>query len=204
MEASPGSDGDGGDRRPARRLQAETDEPFDDFDVLHQAAGILAQREGITADAGLSEITRRAAGAGLSSVAFARRLVGRQTGRPKVLYVDDEPANGALMRRLFERHAEIDLEVATTGVAGLFLARQFRPDAMIVDLNLPDIDGAEMIRVLQADPGTVGIPAIVLTADVSRSASDSLRSGAVAHLTKPFEIAGLLAEVDRAIAPPAG
>ena len=81
---------------------------------------------------------------------------------------------------------------AATGTDALALAREHRPDLVFLDLALPDMTGVEILRSLQADPGTAGIPVVIVTAlgtsDMARQARDA---GAKALVEKPFRPAQL-------------
>ena len=85
---------------------------------------------------------------------------------------------------------------AANGSDGLALAREHRPDLVFLDLALPDMTGVEILRALQASPGTAAIPVVIVTAlgtsDMARQARDS---GARALIEKPFRPAQLRALV---------
>ena len=77
-------------------------------------------------------------------------------------------------------------------------AQQF--DLVLLDLNLPEIDGHEVLKRLQDDPRTLGIPVVVITADAtSRQKDRLLRSGATDYLTKPLNIRIFLEVLDRVL-----
>jgi CheY-like chemotaxis protein len=70
------------------------------------------------------------------------------------------------------------------------LARQHQPDAILLDLNLPDLSGFEVLRILRADPATRDIPVIVISADATRDQIKRLLdAGARAYVTKPLDVA---------------
>jgi CheY-like chemotaxis protein len=78
------------------------------------------------------------------------------------------------------------------------LARQHRPDLVLVDLHLPDMHGEEVLRRLQADPATAAIPVLVISADATARQVERLRAaGARAYLTKPIDIQAFLDLVDQ-------
>jgi CheY-like chemotaxis protein len=117
-----------------------------------------------------------------------------------VLYIEDEPANAVLVRRTLAQRAHLRLLHASTGEAGLDLAKERLPSLILLDLNLPGIDGAEVLRRLQQDADTANIPVVVISADATPSQIERLlASGARDYLTKPFKIQNFLAVVDQII-----
>jgi len=72
--------------------------------------------------------------------------------------------------------------------------REFRPDVVLVDLHLPDLDGHEVLEQLKADPATADLPVVVLSADATASQVERLRAaGAADYLTKPLDVERLMA-----------
>lgn len=82
-----------------------------------------------------------------------------------VLYVEDQPANVLLMRAIFERRPDYRLVVAVDGESGLRAAGVFRPDLLLLDLNLPDCLGTELLLRLRQLRPCAHLPAVVVTAD---------------------------------------
>ena len=114
-----------------------------------------------------------------------------------VLYVEDNPTNVRLVERIVSRRAGVTLIVASQGQPALQLAREHRPDLILLDLHLPDMTGEDVLGRLQADPDTAGIPVVILSADASPDLVERLRAhGATEYLTKPFAVADLLALID--------
>ena len=106
-----------------------------------------------------------------------------------VLHIDDQPANVSLVERLLETRSDLRLLSAADGRSGLALAREVRPDVIVLDLHLPDIAGDEVLRRLYNEPGTRHIPIIVLSADATPGQIARLRQlGAREYITKPFKI----------------
>jgi len=116
------------------------------------------------------------------------------TGRSgTVLYIEDNLSNFRLIERALERLGEVRLLPAMLGRLGLELAREHRPDVILLDLHLPDIAGEEVLARLVAEPATRRIPVVVLSADASSSQADRLlASGARAYLTKPIDVLAFL------------
>jgi CheY-like chemotaxis protein len=90
---------------------------------------------------------------------------GRDNRRKLVLYVEDQPANVLLMRAMFSRRPEYRLQIATDGAEGLEAAHVHQPDLLLLDINLPDCHGSELLRQLRMLPGCEHTPAIAVTAD---------------------------------------
>jgi len=120
------------------------------------------------------------------------------TPAPIVLYVDDNAANVKLMERILERRPHVGLVVATRGRVALALAREHRPSLVLLDLNLPDVPGEEVLRRLRADPLTAGAAVVMISGDATSEQPARLRElGATDYITKPFDIERLLDIVDR-------
>lgn len=115
-----------------------------------------------------------------------------------VLYIEDNLPNIRLVERALSHSPEIELITATTGEAGLELARAHRPDVILVDLNLPDTYGGKVLARLRQDPTTATIPVIVLSADATPwRIKELLANGAHAYMTKPFDLRELLDMIHR-------
>jgi len=114
-----------------------------------------------------------------------------------VLYVEDNQPNIRLVQSIFAQRPNIELLVATEGERGLRLAREHGPDLVLLDLNLPDFHGVEVLRRLKSDPSTHSIPVVVLSADATAAQSRRLLSeGASSYLTKPIDVKEFLDCVD--------
>jgi signal transduction histidine kinase/CheY-like chemotaxis protein len=121
--------------------------------------------------------------------------------RPVVLYVDDSQVNITFMQHLFRDRPE-RLEVTTEGRHALDLARELHPRLVLLDLNLPDINGDEILHMLKADPATAGIPAVIVSAEATPGRADQmLGHGASAFLAKPLDAARLVKILDAVPAP---
>jgi signal transduction histidine kinase/ActR/RegA family two-component response regulator len=118
-------------------------------------------------------------------------------GSKTVLYIEDHLSNVALVERLLARRDDYELVSATTGRAGLKLAANVAPDVILLDLDLPDIRGEDVLVELRADPVTATIPVIVVSADATAWRQEELaRSGAAAYIVKPLQLASFLATLD--------
>jgi DNA-binding response OmpR family regulator len=115
---------------------------------------------------------------------------------PRVLVVDDEPDIATLIKHTLERTGDARVDVVTSGDAALQAVRDAPPDLLILDLNLPAVDGTEVCRLLRARPTTAQLPIIMLTARTGESDRVSgLDLGADDYITKPFSLRELAARV---------
>jgi two-component system cell cycle response regulator DivK len=120
--------------------------------------------------------------------------------RTRILYVEDNAANLALVRKVLEHAGAYEVTGATTGEAGLEAARMSPPALILLDLDLPGIDGFELARRLQADPTLATIPLIAISASVMKQERDqAIAVGCVRFIEKPFDIAELRAVVDQVL-----
>jgi signal transduction histidine kinase len=119
-----------------------------------------------------------------------------------VLYIEDNRTNLQIVDSvLSDLRPGIHLRTATAGGPGAELAAQRRPDLLLLDLNLPDMQGEEVLRRLRARPETADVPIVVLSADsTSRNITRLLDTGADAYLTKPLDLPQFLEAVDRLLA----
>jgi CheY-like chemotaxis protein len=114
-----------------------------------------------------------------------------------LLYIEDHASNVALVDRLLARRDDYDLVAATTGGAGLKLAASVVPDLVLLDLDLPDMRGEDVLAELRADPTTADIPVVVVSADATAWRQKELvQAGAVAYIVKPLQLASFLATLD--------
>ncbi|MFL5953572.1 MAG: ATP-binding protein [Gaiellaceae bacterium] len=119
-----------------------------------------------------------------------------------ILYVDDAEENLRLVQSvLADLRPGLELRTAGHGLEAAALAEERPPDLLLLDLNLPDISGEEVLRRLRARAETVDVPVLVLSADsTARNIDRLLQSGADAYLTKPLEVPQFLDVVDRLLA----
>jgi len=125
-------------------------------------------------------------------------LAPGEAGEPiySVLCVEDNPSNLKLFEMIFKNLPSIKLMTAIQGSVGLDLARQHLPDLILLDLNLPDINGKEVLDRLRQTPATAKIPVIIVSADATPKRIEILlQSGAQAFLTKPINVQELLRTV---------
>jgi CheY-like chemotaxis protein len=119
-----------------------------------------------------------------------------------LLHIEDNETNFRLVECILEDRPDINLIWAASGASGVALALEQNPKLILLDLNLPDIHGSEVLALLKENPATGSIPVVVLSADVTPSRIERmLEAGARDYLTKPFDIKRLLCVVDDALQP---
>ena len=123
--------------------------------------------------------------------------------RTRILYVEDNAANLALVRKVLEHGGRYEVIGAATGEDGLEQATNDPPALILLDLDLPGIDGFELARRLQASPPTAAIPLVAISASVMKHEREqALASGCARFIEKPFDIAELRAVVEHALRSP--
>ena len=121
-----------------------------------------------------------------------------------VLIVEDNPRNMKLVRDVLQVKGHETLE-ATTAEDGIVLARERRPDLVLMDIQLPGMNGIDALRVLRGDPATAKIPVIAVTASVMQQDRKLiLEAGFDSYLGKPLNLAEFLATVNAALGSKAG
>jgi PAS domain S-box-containing protein len=110
-----------------------------------------------------------------------------------VLYIEDEPLNAILMQEVFRTRPNWSLHLAEDGTRGLQMARKLAPDLLLVDLNLPDMSGLQVVQRLKADPRTARLRCVAFSADAMREQVDAaLAAGFDDYWTKPLDLKRLL------------
>lgn len=121
-----------------------------------------------------------------------------------ILYIEDDSDNSMLMKRLLERRG-YRLLLAATGLEGVASAQREEVDLILLDINLPDIDGYEVARRLRADAGSklAHIPIIVITANVLKGDYEkAMSTGSEVYIAKPFNIDDLWRQVEKIVPAP--
>ena len=115
---------------------------------------------------------------------------------PKILIVEDNEENrDALSRRLQRRGFQV--VIATDGKAGVAMARSEKPDLILMDMNMPEVDGWEATKQVKADPETADVPVIGLTAHaMGGDREKALAAGCTDYHTKPVELPKLLEQIE--------
>lgn len=116
----------------------------------------------------------------------------------KILYIEDNPDNMTLVKRALEARG-YELHWAAAGIQGVEMAETIQPDVILLDINLPDIDGYEVARRLRNSGKTalVYVPIIAVTANALRGdAEKALAAGCDVYMSKPINIRELWARVE--------
>ncbi|MEO7851506.1 MAG: ATP-binding protein [Rubrivivax sp.] len=128
----------------------------------------------------------------------AATMPGRLGGGGLVLYIEDEPVNQLLVQETLRSCADIELLMADNGRQGLALARKRRPDLVLLDMQLPDMNGPQVMQALRDDAATRQITVVALSAGaMSQDIALARAAGAIEYWTKPFDVAKLRADVRR-------
>lgn len=120
----------------------------------------------------------------------------RQTGRrERVLVVDDNADMRAYLERILSEHWEVD--TAQNGAMALTAIKKRRPDLVLTDIMMPDIDGLALLKRLRDDSDTKALPIVLLSARAGEEARiEGIKSGADDYLIKPFSARELIARID--------
>lgn len=123
--------------------------------------------------------------------------VNFRPNRQEVLCVEDSEANFQLIQTILSDRPGTNLSWAESGAKGLELARTQNPQLVLLDLDLPDMHGSEVLGKLRTFPATAQTPVIVISADATPSQIERmLAAGARDYITKPFEIRRFLLMFD--------
>lgn len=115
----------------------------------------------------------------------------------KVLIIDDEKPTVELLQRFFTIKG-FEAVGAFRGEDGLVLIRMEKPDVVLLDLMMPDMDGYEVLRRIRGTPEIETLPVLMLTANATLDGPDkAMNAGADGYMTKPVRFPELLAELDR-------
>jgi CheY-like chemotaxis protein len=106
-----------------------------------------------------------------------------------LLYVEDNPANLKLVQEIISFRPDLTLLSAPDGHLGIELARVHHPDIILMDINLPGVNGIDALKLLKQDPATSHIPVIALTANaMPRDVEKGIAAGFFRYLIKPINI----------------
>jgi CheY-like chemotaxis protein len=130
--------------------------------------------------------------------AGAPEAVGGKPPRPgRLLYIEDNAVNVLIVSELVAMRPGLTLDVASDGESGVARAGQLQPDLVLVDMQLPGIDGHEVLRRLRSDPRTAHIPCIALSANVMpQDIERALHAGFADYWTKPLDFKAFMASLD--------
>ena len=116
-----------------------------------------------------------------------------ESGKKRVLVVDDDPDIVSMLTELLERDGRFEVQTASTGYDAGMLTQKFRPDVIILDYMLPDINGNVVCQTIRANPDLEHVRIIIVSGVVNRQEVDVLLSdGADDFMKKPFDIDRLI------------
>ncbi|MFN0186177.1 MAG: ATP-binding protein [Aquabacterium sp.] len=123
------------------------------------------------------------------------------TGLKRVLYIEDNEINRIVMQAMLSRLPQVCLETAGSAEEGLQRCRDHPPDLLLLDIQLPGMDGLQLFEQLRAQPATRRVPVVAVSADGHRARIDAaLAMGFAAYLTKPMDLATLSRTVQQLLA----
>ena len=133
----------------------------------------------------------------IAPVKKSSATVGEQSGRT-VLCVEDNAVNMTLIKLIFETWSDIKLLCAPNAEEGLEIAKAKRPDLILMDINLPGMDGFEALKILQVEAETSHIPVVALSAHAMESILEKGReAGFLDYITKPIEVERFKKVIDK-------
>jgi len=136
-----------------------------------------------------------------AAVASAPGTGALPPGAARVLYVEDNPVNAALLEEALHEEAGCEVRLAADGDEALRIVRDWRPDLLVIDMHLPGPDGHQVLKRLRAMPGLAAVPAVMCSADVQPGDRERARdAGFAAYWTKPVDLAKVVAEVRELLA----
>ncbi len=123
--------------------------------------------------------------------------------RPLLLYIEDNEVNMLIVRELMGRRGDLRFVEAEDGVSGLAAARSRRPTLILLDMQLPDMDGHAVLQRLRADPATAQLRCIALSANAMPEDIRRARAaGFDDYWTKPLDLRGFMAALETIFGPP--
>jgi CheY-like chemotaxis protein/anti-sigma regulatory factor (Ser/Thr protein kinase) len=167
--------------------------------LVEQMGGAIALASGPGQGAVFTVSMVRVAGPGTVKSAHepGRKPAEARGAVLRVLHIEDNLANLELVEQILSRVGAVDLRAAMYGSLGLELAREHRPDLVLLDLHLPDMSGAEVLEHLRAAHDTAELPVVVVSADATPDQIRLLHAGgAMAYLTKPIDVHELVRVVE--------
>ena len=116
----------------------------------------------------------------------------------RLLYIDDDRINVMLFEEVCRMAGGLEVASALSGAEALLVARESRPDLLVIDLHLPDTTGFDLLRSLRAEPGLSTVPAYLCSADDPAELLGPARAAGFSDCwSKPVDVQALLAAFER-------
>ncbi|MCF1465714.1 PAS domain S-box protein [Agrobacterium vitis] len=129
-----------------------------------------------------------------------RAVASGATGKATVLCIEDNLVNLNLIENIVSRRLRTKIIPAMLGGLGLTLAFEHHPDLILLDVDLPDMNGLSVLAALRADPRTQTTPVVVISADATeKTRMMAMENGATQYLTKPLDVRRLMKTLDEAL-----
>jgi PAS domain S-box-containing protein len=136
----------------------------------------------------------------IDAAILAQPRIPREARQHTVLYVEDNPTNLQLVKKIIARQPNISLLTAVDGYSGIEIAQVSQPDVILMDINMPGMNGFEALKLLQADPTTAHITVLALTANaMPRDIKHGIEAGFFRYITKPIMVNELLEALNVAL-----
>ena len=117
----------------------------------------------------------------------------------QILYIEDEPGNRMLVRRILEAEG-FSVAEAMDGLSGLEIATQMEPDLILLDINLPEIDGYDLAKRFREIPNLRATPILAITANVMHGDRErTLAAGCDGYIQKPIDVDQLPEQIRAAL-----
>jgi two-component system, OmpR family, response regulator len=122
--------------------------------------------------------------------------------KKKILVVDDELSITRLLKLNLEKNGAFMVRTENEGTKALAAAKEFKPDLILLDVMMPDIDGGDVAAIIQADPLLRNVPVVFLTAAVKQEELDAKGGmiGGFPYIAKPLDVKGVTAVIERTLA----
>jgi two-component system cell cycle response regulator DivK len=119
------------------------------------------------------------------------------SNKKTILYIEDNPDNRSLIRRVLESEGYRVIEASNAGAA-LSVLEQGSPDLILMDINMPDMDGYTLTAKIRSMPAFTHVPIVAVTANVMRGDREkSLKAGCDGYIQKPIDIDNLPYQIER-------
>jgi CheY-like chemotaxis protein len=120
-----------------------------------------------------------------------------------LLYIEDNPTNALIVRELMQRRPDLPLRIAADGASGLAEARAAPPALVLLDMQLPDMDGLAVLAALRAEARTAAVPVVAVSANaLPEDIERALAAGVAAYWTKPLDMRAFTKAIDTLFPPP--